>query len=604
MERLPLPLLAAGGELDPLVRDIGLCLLVAAVLTVLCARLRVPTIAALLGAGLFLGPNGAGVVTDNHNIQTIASLGLVLLLFLIGLEIDLRKLAGSGRPLILTGLLQFPLCVLFGWGVTRALGAAGWAGVGGTYVPVYVGLTVAASSTLLVVKLLQERGQMDTVVGRVAIGVLIFQDIWAVVVLAVQPNFADPRLGVVGGTFLGIVILTLLAVAGARWVLPTAFRWIAPMPEAMLVAAVGWCFAVGFLGRSLGDIAHGVGVDLPLSVSLEMGALIAGASIASLPYSGQLVSKVGVVHDFFITLFFVALGMQIPRPDGWGPIVLAVFLAATCIAARYLIFFPLFAWTGLDRRAAFVTSTRLAQVSEFCLVIAYLGMVAGHVDRDVVSAVIFAFVITALSLPFLFDRGDAWHDRLGPLLDALRFRRPDPAAHHEDEERGAEVVMLGIHRAGASLLYEIERHHPEIRDRVLVVDFNVALHEEIARRGFRVRYGDFSSAEMLHHAGVAEARVVVCTIPDDMLKGTSNLRLVRLLRTLNRDNCIIVNAVTLASVEELYSAGADYVLVPRVETARRLFAALRSALSGDLDSWRREQRDEQGVTPDRNEVLP
>ena len=304
-----------------------------------------------------VGPQGAEVVTDQANIETIANLGLILLLFLIGLEIDLRKLLASGKTLIVTGLMQFPLCVLLGYGtvdlLTRVgiggeLLGAGAASSGPNYVPVYVGFVVAASSTLIVVKLFQEQFQLDTSVGRISLGLLIFQDIWAIVVIAVQPNFADPQLAPILFGFLGIGALIAVSVLLAKYVLSIGFRWIAKLPELVLVGAVAWCFAVGFFWQNLDAITMALfGVNLHLAVSMEMGALIAGASIASLPYSTEVISEVGTVKNFFVTLFFVGLGMSIPQPRGVDVLLMAVFMAGLSIAARFLVFFPLLYWTGL-----------------------------------------------------------------------------------------------------------------------------------------------------------------------------------------------------------------------------------------------------------------
>lgn len=239
---------AAGGP-APLVRDIGLCVLLAGLLTLLFNRLRIPSIAGLLAAGMFLGPeylgrpfggDFKGIISDRGNIETIANLGLVFLLFLIGLEIDLRKLLKSGRALIVTGIAQFPLCVGFGVAVGLAAASSGISFLQGEFVPLYLGFTAACSSTLLVVRILQKKQRVDTVVGRISIGVLIFQDMWAIIVLAIQPNILAPELSSVIGTFCGILALAAIAVVAARYLFLTAFSWIARSPELILVTAMAW----------------------------------------------------------------------------------------------------------------------------------------------------------------------------------------------------------------------------------------------------------------------------------------------------------------------------------------------------------------------------
>lgn len=639
-------LFLGGSASAPLVMDIGFCLIVAGLLCAIFVKLKIPEIAAFLVGGVLIGPVGLNMIKQRENVPIIAELGLILLLFVIGLEINLKKLLASGKTLILSGLLQFPLCIAFGSAVGYTLQATGWEIMQGTYMPLYIGLTAAASSTLLVSKLLQQKFQMDTVVGRVSIGILIFQDIWAIIVLAIQPSLpkvgqaaaetgsttsigggghvasADPATGLLlageggpGGmvtialTFLSIFIVLGVAIAVAKYVLPYFFKWIAKLPELMLVVALGWCFGVGAFGEHLEPIFALLGwKDSHLMVGMSMGALIAGAAIASMPYAHEVVTKVEVVKNFFVTLFFVALGMQIPKPDGMDVIILAFALAAVSVIARYFVFFPLMYYTGMDRRNSFVASTKLAQVSEFCLVIAYLGYSAGHFkdldnEMTMVSSVIFSFVITALITPTLFNAGDAMHDKLAPLLQKLGFKAPPSKAAEEGGGHDPGVVLLGFHRVASSILHEIQHQRPDMIHEVLVVDFNVALHEKIKATGAHVHYGDISNHDVLHHLGVNRAKVIVCTIPDDVLKGTSNLKLTKMLRHLNHDGKIFVTALTAADAVAMYEAGADFVMMPRIDAAKAVLPALDAALGGELDAY----VEEHGMGPEplgkRSEVL-
>jgi Kef-type K+ transport system membrane component KefB len=603
---LPVSAVASGaGDMPSLVHDIGYCVVLAGVLAIVFTRIRVPVIAAFLFAGVVVGPVGAGLVTDPANIETISGLGLILLLFLIGLEIDFRKLLASGRILILSGLLQYPLSVAFGFIIARLLI---WLGVGtqlldsGSYVPLYIGFVVAASSTLLVVKLFQESFQLDTEVGRVSLGLLIFQDIWAIGVIAVQPSFEDPEIVPILFSFLGIGILALIALLIARFIIPIGFRWVAKMPEVILVAAVSWCFIVVFIGMTLDELTRvAFGVDLHMTVGPGMGALIAGASIASLPYSTEIVGKVGVVKDFFVTLFFVGLGMGIPMPDGFDVLLVAGLLAALALLARYVIFFPLLYFTGLDRGNSMVASTRLAQISEFSLVISFMGMQLGHITHGLNSAIIFAFVITALLTPTLYRQADRIHEKLGPLLEVIGFRAP--ASREAGEEESYQLALLGFHRIASSLLHELGRKHPGLLAETLVVDFNVNIHSRIAGFGPAVKYGDLRNPETLRHTGVDKARVIVCTIPDDVLKGTTNLHIVALARSVNPGAVIIANAIELEDSRRLYEAGADYVFLQRIETARAVEQAIEKALAGEIDSYRSQVEAVEGQWHTRQEVL-
>ena len=604
---LPLSAHASGsGEMPSLVFDIGFCFLLAGSLAVVFVRLHIPEIAAFLVAGAIAGPFGLAVVTDPGSIDTIAQLGLILLLFLVGMELDVGKLMASGRTLIVSGLLQYPLTVLFGVLLIKGLLwlglLSGFSGQG-DYALLYGGLVVAASSTLLVIKLFQEYLQLDTESGRISLGLLIFQDFWAIVVIALQANFAAPEAGPILHTFAGIALLATLAVLVARYLLPKAFRWIAKRPEVVLVAAIAWCFMVVFAG-SLLDSAVGLvlTLDHPIGVGASMAALIAGASMASFPYSAEISGKVGVVRDFFLILFFVGLGMSIPQPEGFGVLVLALCFTAVTILARYLVFLPLLYATGLDRRNAFVVSTRLAQVSEFSLVIGFLGVQHGHISAAFNSAIIFAFVLTSLLTPTLFRNADALHDRFGPWLDRLGLRAP-PTLDGESRQ-GHAVVLLGFHRVASSLLHELEAYSPGLITNTAVVDFNAAIHDRIRALGVKVIYGDISNEATLHHVGINDAQVIISSVPDDLLKGTSNRKLVALARQLNPHAVIIANAVEIADRGRIYAAGADYVFVPRVESAHAVTRALESALNGDIDAYRRAIDEQHGDWSKRSEVFP
>ncbi len=210
-------------------------------------------------------------------------------------------------------------------------------------------------------------------------------------------------------------------------------------------------------------------------------------------------------------------------------------------------------------------------------------------------------MITALLTPVLFHRADSIHRRLSGLLASIGFR--DPEATEAAEEESYSLALLGFHRVASSLLFEINRHHPELLNRTLVVDFNVNLHPKIAALGPTVRYGDLRNSETLHHTGVDKAAVIVCTVPDDVLKGTSNLRIVRAARHVNPDAIIIANAIELSDSQALYKAGADYVFLQRVETAQAVEELIDKALAGEIGSHRQAMEERHGKWHQREEVM-
>jgi Kef-type K+ transport system membrane component KefB len=491
--------------------------------------------------------------------------------------------------LLIAGLLQVPITVAAGWALFFGLGSLGLAGLEG-YAAFYLALACGFSSTLLVVKALQEHLRLDTRAGQLAIGLLIFQDIWAIMILAVQPSFASPEVGPILQTFLGIGIIGGLAAGFARWVLPAAFRAVAKVPELVVTVALGWCFGLGMLGAHLGTITHAVGLGVDPSISLEMGALIAGTSIATFPYAYDVVGKVSHLRDFFVTLFFVALGMSIPWPDGIDVLITAAVLSVVCVLLRAVVFLPLLRITGLDRRTSSETSAILAQISEFSLVMAYLGVGLGHLTERTTSIVIFAFVITALITPALFKLAD--RIGTGPAAGG-------PVGGHEKPR----LVLLGFHRLGSALLHDLGRLHADVLPDTLVVDFNVANHDAIRKTGARVAYGDLASPETLAHVGVKDAEIVVSTVPDALLRGTTNLDLVRAVRKLAPNAMILAQASTSSEVTGLRAAGADYVFTWQVEASLSLLPAIYAGLNGTLAEWLEARRLEHGKLAERNEVL-
>lgn len=600
--------LLAAGSASSLVAEIGWCFLLAGVLAVVCQRLRLPSIAAFILAGLLIGPNGIALVEDQEDVETIANLGLVFLLFLVGLEIDLRQLMRRGKTVIVTGLLQMPLSVGVGYLAFVGLRAAGILPEGyGARELIYLALACGFSSTLLVVKVLQERAQLDTVDGRVAIALLVFQDLWAIVVLSLQPSVlgdeaGGPSLDPLINTFAGVGVLLLVAVVVSRWVLPRIFEPVARSPELIILFALAWCFGMGLLGAKAGEVAHALGIERDISTSMEMGAMIAGASIATFPYAHEVVSKVGNLRDFFVTLFFIALGMTVSMPRDPALVVTALALTMVAFLLRGVVFFPLFYLTGLDRQHAITTSTKLAQISEFALVIAFLGLGLKHVSDDIVTVVILSFIITAIATPALFGISDRLAKAAEPLLNAIGIKPPAQADEAEATHPHARLVLLGFHRLASSLVVELERRCPTLLPETLVLDTHAGVHSVLRKKGIRVQYGDIGNTDLVAHA-VEHADVIVCTIPDDLLRGTSNLDVVKRVKAANPRARLLVQALTKDAAAEMRSAGADHVFAWQVETAIGVYEAIEATLNGSLPDYAVSRRAEGTEFEHRDELL-
>ncbi len=596
-----LVLLAGGGGDSALAAQIGFCLVAAAVLSLVFEWARLPVAPALLVAGFVVGPHVLGWVADEAAVATIANLGLTFLLFVIGLELDVRSLAKSARSLAGAALLQVPLTTGLAFGVFYALSLAGLLPQG-LYVALYFAFACAFSSTLLVAKQLSSRYQIDTTDGRLALGLLIFQDIWAVVLLAVQPSFANPDVMVIAGTLLGIITLAAIAALLTKTLLTFAFARVAKQPELLVLLALGWCFGVGLLGSNLSSYLALTGITLQMDVSMEMGALIAGASVASFPYAHEVVGKVANLRDFFVTLFFAAIGMSLPIPSSLSPLIAALVLAGVLMLTRPLIFMPLFASGGTPRRNAWTTSIKMAQASEFALVVMHLGVGLGHIDAGIQSTVSFAFVGMAFVTSLSFDYADSSYVLFSKFLPFLRDPRAS-AASDASHDQPAKVVILGFHRLASSLLHEISTQQPELVSQTLVIDFNVALHDRIRASGARVIYGDLSNVETLAHCPVADDAIVISSVPDDLLRGTTNAQLASRLRQLWPASRLMCVALRTTDVPAIREAGADFVFLWQMEAALSLLPVIMAGANGQLQDVAVERHLIHGAIEERREVL-
>ena len=557
---------------------VSLSLIAAAVLALAARRLGQPLILGYVVAGAVLGPHvGLSVVTDEEAIELIAEIGLILLLFIIGLEISVPRLARAGPSILVSGLGQFPVCAALAW---LAFGGVA-ASTGGRFDRLYLAVAVSLSSTLIVVKVLSDKFELPSFGGRVTLGVLVFQDLWAIGFLALQPNLDDLRLGLLLRSAAAGAGLVLGAVVLARYVLPRLFRSIATSPELLLITAMAWCFL-------LSGVAGWAGL------SREMGALVAGMVIAAFPYGTEVVARLSGVRDFFVTLFFVALGLKVPEPSG-GVLLLAAGVAAFVVASRFLAIFPIFALLRLDARTAAVVAINLAQISEFSLVIVTLGAGLGHVSAAVSSLVLYALLLTAVLSTYgiLFNHALASAvTRAFAAVGLPRWARARAAAGGDDDGHGGEgrdLYLLGVSREGLAFLQHLEREHPAMKERIVAIDFNPETLERLQADGVESHYGDLSNAETLRHAGLARAAVIVSGISDWFLKGTDNLRLLREVRALAPAARVVVTADTLDRARQLYGEGADYVLIPPALAAEHLYALLRDVSVEALEGARARQ---------------
>jgi Kef-type K+ transport system membrane component KefB len=569
-----------------LLTSIGFSIIVAAVLAFIARRLNQPLILGYILAGALLGPHvGFHVVTDEHSIELIAEIGLILLLFLIGLEISLPRLLQAGRAIIVTGLLQVPICAGLAWLVLGPVVASS----GGQFDRLYLAFASALSSTLIVVKLLSDKFELGTFGGRITLGVLIFQDLYAIAFLAIQPNLENLEAMLLLRSLVAGIGLVGGAWVLARFVLPAYFRVIAKSSELVVVSAMAWCFLVA-------------GVAGWAGLSKEMGALIAGVVIASYPYGTEVISRVGGVRDFFLTLFFVALGLKIPEPS--LPAMLAALGGVVfVVVSRFLAMYPIFAFLRLDTRTAGVVAINLAQISEFALVIFTLGVTYKHISPAANSLILYTVLFTAVISTYGILYNHAIATKLSGMLATLGLQRWFGAAAaatsetrrgghgaggHKDGD-GGSIFLLGVSREGLAFVQHLARSAPALKARLVAIDFNPEMLERLGEHEVEAHYGDIANMATLEHAGIDRAAVVVSRISDWFLKGTSNLQILRTVRSLAPAARVVVTGDTSQAAQDLYTAGADYVMVPSALTADHLATILSDGSPNALARARRVQ---------------
>jgi len=564
-----------------LIIDIGICIIAAWVMAVVCQAFKQPLLIAYLLAGFACGPNGFSWVTDQDSIKTIADIGLILLLFMIGLEMDLKTMFSTGKAITVTGLVQILGCVALGWVFFRVTG------LGGTRLEtLYLAVAAAMSSTIIIIKILHDKRELETLPGRITIGILVLQDLAVILFLAIQPNLRNPALSEVARAFGKVLLLVGVAYLFSRFLLPRMFKAVSRQPELVLVGALAWCFAMSGLANGLG-------------LSGEMGALVAGVMVSTFPYTLDVVAKVTSIRDFFVTLFFVGLGMSIPIPT-WTLLALTLVTSLFIVVSRLVtVFVPLYRMK-LGHRVSLLPAINLCQMSELSLVVLALGR--KDISETSMSVAAFTFSFLAIGSTYAISQNDRLLRKLSPWL--TRLGMPDLGTIRVESaqaQKPPRIFLLGFSWTASSLLAEITREKPALLSEIQVVDFNPEVHEKLKERGVRATYGDVSQRDSLVHAGISRAEVIICSLPDMVLKGTNNLKLLQQLRELNPKAQIIVHAEKLTETAALYAAGASYVTTPRMLEAADLLNALDAVEIQLLEEKRKMQAE---LLQGRQEVIP
>ncbi len=533
---------------QPLLSDLIVIFALCALAVWLGQRLRQPAVVGFLLAGLLAGPHGLGLVKDLDAVEAAAELGVVLLMFTIGMEFSFRNLLQIKRSLFWGGSVQVGLTVLAGLG-------AGWLAGRGLGQGLFWGCLAALSSTAIVLKLWQERAALDSPPGRVSLAILIFQDLVVIPMMLAVPLLAGQGLEAggaaagQGGWWLaakGAGVMVLLA-AGAKWLVPWALDQVAATrnSELFLVAMVLLCLAVAGLTSWAG-------------LSLALGAFLAGLIISESPYSHQALGSILPLRDIFTSLFFVSVGMLLDlRVVGQQPVALGLATLGV-VAAKALAAGAAVLALGLPLRVAVPAALGLAQVGEFSFILAEQGRAHGLLGPAEHQWFLVVSVLSMCVTPPLLGLGARLGARLGERKGLGRAE-----AEPEDGSSAQGVLVVGFGINGQN----VARACQAAGIPYLVLEMNPETVRRQRELGEAIVYGDAMRPAVLEHFGARKARVLVVTMADPV----ATRSIVASARALNPDLYVIVRTRFAQEIAQLRALGADEVIVEEYETALEIF---------------------------------
>ena len=485
---------------------------------------------------------------------------------MVGLELDIKKITQSGKLILISAVAQFAICV--GLGILF-FSIPGFSSNNNLAI-YYLAITFGFSSTMIVVKLLYDKFELDTLPGRITLGVLVIQDVWAILFLAIQPNLDNPGISMIAFSFLKGIALVGGCLLLRRYLLPRIFWRVAKNPELVVITALGWCFLIAWIS---GDV---------LGLSRAMGALIAGVTLSTLPYKEEISDRVTSIRSFFMILFFVSLGLKVTVPS-LTIFLLSLLASVFLIASRFISMSPLLYFMKKGIRVSFLVPLNIAQISEFSLVIVAIGVGYGHIDESIMTIILFTLMITATASTYMISYSHQLYLLTARVLKKLGVKDIGATAEEKPETGQTEVahpiIFLGFYRVASSLLFALEKQDPSIISKIQVVDFNPEVCQELNRRGVKCLFGDLANTGTLTEAGLEKARLVISSIPDTILKGTSNVALLNYTKRVNPRARVVVTAERVLSAERLWDAGADFVILPEVEISDKLALVMQKLFS-------------------------
>lgn len=541
---------------DILFLELSVVILTAGVVSLLAYALKQPLIIAYMVTGLIVGPSLFGFLQSSEAFGSLAQIGIAFLLFLVGLNLNWRHIKDVGKIAILAGLGQVIFSTFFGYLIAVVIGFDVISGI-------IIGLALALSSTIVIVKMLSDKEDIERFYGRITIGILIVQDIVAMLALLVLSAVATGGQieSVVSIAIIKGVLAIVILVAAAKFVLPHLFKYAAHSQELLFLTAISWCFAIASALHLLG-------------FGIEIGALFAGITLAGTGFQREIGKKIVPLRDFFIIIFFIMLGTHLTLDSIGAMILPAILFSLFVLVWNPIIVMLILRAFNYHPRTGFLVGGALAQVSEFSFIIVASAMVAGIVDDSLLPMITMVGLFTIAASSYFIIFNEQIYEKLH-----FMFRWMVPTVEQEKIHRKEvfSIIIFGYRRIGESIMDTVQH----LGKKYLIVDFDPAAIEELASRNIPHRYGDAGNDEFLKEIRAEKSQLIISTIPDENV----NKDILRYIKNRKSSTSVILTAKVTEEANRLYEAGATFVIIPNV-LGGKLFAQLLKKGKTNKASWK------------------
>lgn len=507
----------------------------AGVLSLIAYALRQPLVIAYILTGIIVGPAALGFAQSADVFETLSRVGVAFLLFIVGLNLNWRNVKDVGFVALASGVAQMLITSAAGYGIGQLLGFTPWTSV-------FLGVSFAFSSTIIIVKMLTDKEDIERLYGRIAVGALIVQDLIAMVLLLFLSAYGAG--GTVSEMVTGSLAKAIAAVAVlwflAKFAIPKLFAFAAKNQELLFLMAIAWCFAV----------AGGLQI---LGFGIEIGALMAGVALAGTGFQHEIEAKVRVVRDFFLVIFFIVLGTHLSLDNISSLLLPGLAFASFVLIGNPIIMLVIMRLMGYHPRTGFLAGTTVAQISEFSFILIGGGIAAGLITADALPLATMVGLLTIAISSYLITYNERIFEFLAHRIPWLR----GTTAESEDEgEHSAQIVLIGFDRMGQEIYPMME----DVASRLLIIDFNPSVVEDLKHRDIPVMYGDAGSEDVLKLARIHESKMVISTIPDMEV----NADILDFVQARGSKTLVVVTVKNSDDAARCYALGAHFVIVPSI----------------------------------------